>query len=742
MGLIEKFKIINGVYWIGVPQANVFVLCGCPEESVKHLMKKGFNKTVQKQGISYETGPNVILLSDVMIQNGYFSNLAEFPVLQMLYRQGMILPGHPNNTGIKPMLIGSRKQIDSQMKYIYRGNYGLISVDEMAEAGIPREKAEELMRLKLRFAFGQIRDTNDLLSSMVVEREPVEIRNGVFVRCVGFNRYEFQYKGESEVVYLNLSPDEKYEPPYELAFHNLKREYFAAVHSGGGDGWNVHGLSMASMVIFQGKIYLVDAAPNILHFLEALGISVNEVEGLFHTHAHDDHFAGITTLIRADHRIKYFATPLVRKSVTKKLSALLSWDNDYLDRFFEVHNLEYDTWNNVDGLEVKPTISPHPVETDIFTFRALWKGGYRTYAHFGDIASLQILQNMITDDTTKPGISREFYNKVQSDYLHPVNIKKIDIGGGMIHGNAEDFKNDTSDKIIFAHSSSKLSLQQKAIGSDAPFGSINVLIHANQDYTMRYAAQLLLKYFPRAPSEDMNMLLNCDTETFNFGTILIKKGTINPYIYFVMTGIVEVIQLESNRRNVLSAGSLVGEFAGIMEVPSLETYRAASYIRVLKIPSDLYFKFIQKNKLYRSMERIMDNRLFLQSTRLFGDMVSYPVENKVAQAMSIKSYAQGERLKSDKTQDLHLLYEGELQLCKNNQVIETIKPGDFAGEETILYNVPPIFDISTTKKSKVFHIPKDVLVDIPIVQWKLLETLEKRLKISGSNLSAMGEYSR
>jgi len=741
MELIEKFKIINGVYWVGVPQANVFVLCGCPEECVKHLMKKGFNKTVQKQGITYETGPNIILLSDVLIQNGYFSNLAEFPVLQMLYRQGMILPGHPNNTGVKPMLIGSKKQIDSQMKYIYRGNYGLISVDEIVEAGIPREKAEELMRLKLAFAFGKIRNTNDLLSSQVVEHELVEIRNGVFVRCTGFNQYEFRYKGESEAVDLNLLPDENYEPPYELAFHQLKRDYFAAVHSGGGDGWNEHGLSMASIVLFQGKIYLVDAAPNILHFLEALGISVNEVEGLFHTHAHDDHFAGITTLIRADHRIKYYATPLVRKSVTKKLSALLSWDSDYLDRFFEVHNLEHDVWNNIEGLEVKPTISPHPVETDIFTFRTLWKGGYRTYAHFGDIASFKILQEMLTEDTTKPGISREFYNQVQSAYLHPVNLKKIDIGGELIHGSVEDFKDDTSDKIILAHSSSKLSLQQKSMGSDAPFGSTDVLIQAKQDYTMRYAAQLLWTYFPHAPREDINMLLNCDTETFNVGTLLIKKGTVSPYIYFIMTGIVEMIKAESNRSNVLSAGSLVGEFAGIMEVPSLETYLAASYVRAFKIPSDLYFKFIQKNKLYRSMERVMDNRLFLQSTRLFGDMVSYPVENKVAQAMNVKSYTPGERLKSDKTLDLYLLYEGELQLVKGGQIIEMVKPGGFAGEETILYNVPPIFDISITKRSKVFHIPKDVLVNIPIVQWKLLETLEKRLEISGSNLSAMGEYS-
>ena len=57
--------------------------------------------------------------------------------------------------------------------------------------------------------------------------------------------------------------------------------------------------------------------------------------------------------------------------------------------------------------------------------------------------------------------------------------------------------------------------------------------------------------------EDINMLLNCDIETMNVGTILVKKGAVNPFIYFIMTGIVEMIQSESSRRNILSAGSLV-----------------------------------------------------------------------------------------------------------------------------------------------------------------------------------------
>jgi hemerythrin len=68
-----------------------------------------------------------------MIQNGHLCNLAEFPILQMLYRQGMLMPNHPNNTGRKPKLIGTPEQLAAQLRYIHRGNYGLISAEEMMQ---------------------------------------------------------------------------------------------------------------------------------------------------------------------------------------------------------------------------------------------------------------------------------------------------------------------------------------------------------------------------------------------------------------------------------------------------------------------------------------------------------------------------------------------------------------------------------------------------------------------------------
>jgi len=324
MPKISKIQVTNGLYWVEVPELDLRIMCGCPADSVKHLMKRGLIVGREKNGVAFETGPNAILLSDISVQNGFFSNLSEFPVLHMYYRQGMIMPDHPNNTGLKPLLIGSEEQIKGQMQYIYRGNYGLISEEEIIDTGVPPDTAREMMRLKLKFRFGEIKASEESVEAIVVDNQAVEIKNGLSVRRLRLNLFEFKYQGEYVTVDLNLMPHEKYESPYSLGFQNIDREYFSVIHSGEGNGWDINRPCMSSIIVFQGNIYLVDAGPNILHSLNALGIGVNEIEGIFQTHAHDDHLAGLTTLMRSDHKIKYFAAPLVRATVINKLYALAS----------------------------------------------------------------------------------------------------------------------------------------------------------------------------------------------------------------------------------------------------------------------------------------------------------------------------------------------------------------------------------------------------------------------------------
>jgi hemerythrin len=727
MGTITKITVAEGVYYVSIPDADVYILCGCPADSVKHLMKRGLIQDVEADGVRFETGPNAILLSDELIQHGRFANLSEFPILQIFYRQGRIIPGHPNNTGIKPALIGSRKQVEAQMEYIYRGNYGLTSEEEMLAAGASAEDAKTWMRLKLKFAFGKIRRMEEYLDLVVVENEPQEIRNKVFARRIHVNQFEITYGKESVRVDLNIPAHIQDQPSYVLGFHHIKRDYFSVLHSGEGDGWDPNRPAMASIIIFQGKVYLIDAGPNIMHSLNALGISINEISGIFHTHAHDDHFCGLPALMRSDHRIPYYATRLVRASVMKKLSALAMTNEEEFHHYFEVHDLELGQWNDIDTLEVKPVFSPHPVETTVMLFRTLDHNGYRTYAHFADIASLSLLRRMITADPEAPGLSQELYDEVCASYLEPADVKKLDIGGGMIHGDAEDFANDKSGMILLAHTALPLTYRQKEIGSGAPFGMVDVLIPAHQDYVRSYAYHYLNSYFPTVASSKLRVLLNCPVVKINPESLVLKAGRKADCVHLILTGQVEVIRTKSGVFSTLTTGGLLGEYTALTGKASLETYRAANFVQALRIPIDLYAIFVKNNDLFDEMLRLQNIRSFLYTSQLFGDGLTCTRQNAIAEAIQTNTEMVEGDLKPCPSPMLCLVKSGKVELSVGSRNIDTLGPGDFFNESTLLFDTPCLFKAKATKGTTIYTIPGPVLSEIPIVRWKLLEIYEKRL---------------
>lgn len=726
MAEIRKVKVSTGIEWVEIPAAGVFVLCGCPPDSVKHLMKLGLIVPTERDGWTFESGPNAILLSDVILQNGSFTNMAEFPVLQMLYRQGTLIPNHPNNTGAKPILIGAQDQIDAQMEYIYRGNYGLVSEEEMVEGGATPEMAKVMMRMKLRFAFGAIHHPSALIDNRVLSDEAVEIQNDVFVKRLALNKFEISYKGENVQVDLNLNHSEHYLPSYPLGYHQISRDTFSIIHSGDGDGWDVNRPTMSSVIFFQGKIYLVDAGPNVRVTLQALGIGISEIDGIFHTHSHDDHFAGLPAFIRSDRKINYYAAPYVRASVTKKLSALLSIEEERFEDFFNIHDLEVDEWNDVEGLEVRPRMSPHPVETAILQFRALGPDGYKTYAHYADIVALNVLKGMIDEDENKPGVSQALFDQVKEHYLEPMDVKKIDIGGGLIHGDSSDFEHDKSSKIILSHTALPLRADQREIGSGAPFGTSDVLIPSFQDSTRRYAFDYLQAYFPTIPTHGLRTLMNTNVVTFNPETILVKEGDTIDYIYLLLTGSVEMIKTSGDMQAMVSAGSLVGEIAALHHLPAMETYRALTFVKALKIPAKLYREIVEKYTLFADIIRLMEGREFLQSTWLFGEAISYSTQNRIAGSMTGYHLEKDETFTPPKKEGLGVVKEGRAILYRGKTKVEEIKKGDFFAEDCAIYAKKSCHKIVADTAFDFCMIPPHILKDIPIVQWKLIESWERR----------------
>ncbi|MEA3290629.1 MAG: cyclic nucleotide-binding domain-containing protein [Campylobacterota bacterium] len=720
--MIKKTDIINGLVYVEIPEANLHIQCGAPAESVKHLIKNNVIVPVTKNGTTFETGPNAILLSDSMIQNGEFSNMSEFSVLQMLYRQGLILPNHPNNSGIKPVMIGSSSQVKAQMNYIYRGNYGLISKEEIEACGIDNDKAEELMNMKLRFAFGKLKSADCLLESCIVEKEKVQIRNNVFIERKKHNIFVITYKDMSIEVDLNLSKDQTYPSPYFLPQYKIKRDYFSVIHSGQGDGWDINRPSMNSIISFQGKLYVIDVVPNFKHILNALSIDINEIEGVFQTHTHDDHLAGITTLIRSDKKIKFFASKLVIKATAKKLSALLDLDESEFYNLVDAQELEIDKWNDIEGLEVKPHISPHPVETTIFVFRTLYGNGYKTYGHFADIIDIDILKEMVVKNNEQIGISEDFFNEVVKNYKQKLDLKKIDIGGGMIHGNIKDFYDDETSKIVLAHTSKELSHDEKRIGSGSLFGLDDVLIPSNNNYDLSLIYTYLKSNFPHLENYKRKVFLNFNVVEFNPEAIIIREGENIDNVYLILNGQIEKVKKNMNNNVILTPGIIIGEKIALTKGLSSSTFVAKNFVKLLEIPTDFFYNFIFKHHLLESMIEKNSKQIILQRTELFNENITNSTLHKTIEAIEEYSFKKGTIITTE--DKLYIITSGEVAVKIKDNVVESLYEFDHFGGEKSILGYKPIYTYEVIKDVTLCGIPGYALKDIPIVRWKILENRE------------------
>jgi hemerythrin len=369
--------------------------------------------------------------------------------------------------------------------------------------------------------------------------------------------------------------------------------------------------------------------------------------------------------------------------------------------------------------------SPHPVETTIFAFRALSEAGEMTYAHYADIISFNVLEQMTTTDRSVPGISPALADKVRRDYLQPADVKKIDIGGGLIHGSAEDFAEDRSSKIILAHTAMELSNAQRKIGSGAPFGTVDILIPSVRDYALRKARSYLTDYFPDVPQYDLEMLLNRPIIDINAETIVLRQGERCDAVTMPLTGLMEVVNNDSDSRYLLSSGTLIGESACLDDMITCKTYRAASFIKAITWPADLYRGFIQKNNLMESSLSTATMRSVFARTGLFGENVSIPVMNRLVRAASMVSVKSGEVV-DDRSDCLFLIRDGSVQRQMDGRVIETLAAGDFFGEAMVLHGHRPVGGIVAHADSELIAIPGAMLRDIPIVRWKLFETYLRR----------------
>ncbi len=470
---VEFKKLSPGFYWLELKEPNLRLIAGVPPDAVKILSKNKLIQVYNLNGFQTEFGPNSILLNEDLFVNGILANQSEFPILQMFYNQGMGLTFHPNYGKERPLIIGKKEHVESQLNYINYGNNGLNFEEMMISDPKLKELYYQWYYMKARFA-GEV-DMLRLIDSIEVkESAEVEIKPGVNLKRLEKNVYLITHKGVKYEIDLNLAEKEKFKTTYTLDKVKLPKSKFAVINTGSGDGWNYEKPCFGSMLCVNKQYYLVDCEGNVLDALHSADLTLSDIKGIFCTHAHDDHMSGLTAIYFAKKKITLFATNLVYHSLMRKVMAVLRISEKNFRAIFSHSALSYETWNKVGDLEVQPLHSAHPVETSIFYFRMKDGSEYKTYAHLGDIASIAVIKKMREGAITTK--ERDFYNDMIKNYLEPFDLKKIDIGGGMIHGLVDDFAADHSKKVVLGHYHRDLTEKETKVGVQQDFGDFDILI--------------------------------------------------------------------------------------------------------------------------------------------------------------------------------------------------------------------------------------------------------------------------
>jgi hemerythrin len=277
----------------------------------------------------------------------------------------------------------------------------------------------------------------------------------------------------------------------------------------------------------------------------------------------------------------------------------------------------------------------------------------------------------------------------------------------------------------------RLSDAEKEIGDNAPFGSADVLVPADHDYTKAAALKHLRAFMPSAPEYELYGLLNCPVASFSPGSVMVRKGQANQEIFLVLSGVLEFLVPELGVRNILTAGSLIGELSGVLGTRSRGTYRAISVVKTVRIHRRLYVTVLRRNRLLQSSKKSIDLRRFLQDTWIFGERLSCPTKNRITQEMTPLACAKGRPAPPTDADSLFLVKEGRVGVYTADLLVEEVGPGGFAGEEAVLLGAGGRLTYQAIGATSGYLVPSRSFEDIPIVQWKLLETLERRTRAAG-----------
>ena len=370
----------------------------------------------------------------------------------------------------------------------------------------------------------------------------------------------------------------------------------------------------------------------------------------------------------------------------------------------------------------------HPVETTVFFFRSAAGGGSRSYAHLADLASFDVLAKLSSAAARPAAMTQARRDAFLRAVRQAVDVKKIDAGGGLIHGDAADFASDESLKILLSHGVHPAPEARGRV-STAAFGDADVLIAGGREaYFLQAARSLLEAWFPRCEPAAREPLLRCPVVEIDAGGVVHPAGSRDADVRLLLGGFAEETNPAARTDPQAFAGALAGGYSTSDAPTVFSPCRALSMVTALSIPVSTWRAFIRDTGGVGACREPPLLHDALSLCPAFSGIRSEGVLNRIASFAVERSLPAGAVGAAESGPAICVLARGEVDLTVGPQLIETLHPGGFWGEERIVSSAPGLAAARAGTDSVYLVVPAAALAEVPCVQWELLETFERRLR--------------
>jgi ribonuclease BN (tRNA processing enzyme)/CRP-like cAMP-binding protein len=641
-------KLMAGSYLLTHHQTHILI--GFPPELVKLFFKR-------KLPI-----PTCWILPDRKISEGVSLYSTEFPFYHFLFFS------NPKTRPPRLKVLGKPADLHINEEILSAALLGpsLAQLQQWNPAfAIPLH--QELQYLALKNAQNEVLPVKHFLDPRpLLSQTFTEIEEGLNVRHLAPNTYEFQSLIDQESRILEL-PEEAFSPfPYSLATPNPLYSYSSLKILGGGNGFTPEQPCTGFLIEHQGIRLLIDAGPYIRQLLRHHGLNLSQIHALYLTHIHDDHSAGLTELLQEGQIIDLFSTPEIAQSAFQKLALLSQDSEEQIAKHFRFHALTPGQPLSYYGMTLQADYSIHSVPC-IGLKLDLKSQGHPDFTL------------LYPSDTLKRERVQELYEKKVIDdsryqnYIHtleqPVDLLIYDSGAGILHADSKDLEQCHSKSYLSVHTN-KLSASDELRYTLGRGGEIFPLASPPQPSPpaslLLEAAELLY------PSPQSPLLQDAQLCSFQANQVLLSSTSQNPPVYLLLRGFLELHLSSEDSHSILPLvpGDLFGAPTLCSSSPKKNKASILSTTSALCLAfsEPLFQSCCASDTLFRLQQSYFTTRSFLAKTP-FASELDYRTKNELAFIAREVYFAPNTTIltQGEDSRDFYIICEGSVEVIRNEK---------------------------------------------------------------------------